>query len=70
MGDSPREELKRDGASVATPGSPRQKGHMVAWLGLAKQKSGDIAGARAAWEQALVIEPDYAWIKYGLMRSK
>jgi len=46
-------------------------GHAEAltWLGLAKQKLGDIDAARAAWTQALALEPEYAWVKYVLLPS-
>lgn len=46
-------------------------GHAEAltWLGLAKQKLGDVDAARAAWTQALVLEPEYAWVKYVLLPS-
>jgi tetratricopeptide (TPR) repeat protein len=39
------------------------------WLGMAKRNSGDIAGARVAWEKALAIEPNYGWVKYALLPS-
>lgn len=39
----------------------------LAWLGLAKQKAGDLTGAKAAWNRALAIEPNYAWIKLVLL---
>lgn len=41
----------------------------LTWLGIAKQKSGDLAGARAAWEQALAVEPAYGWVKSILLPS-
>lgn len=39
----------------------------LAWLGIARQKAGDLAAARAAWEAALALEPDYAWVKFALV---
>jgi tetratricopeptide (TPR) repeat protein len=45
------------------------RGDALTWLGIAKQKAGDFAAARAAWEQALAIEPDYAWVKFALLPS-
>ena len=41
----------------------------LTWLGIAKQKAGNTAGAQAAWQQALAIEPDYAWVKFALLPS-
>ena len=41
----------------------------LAWLGIAKQKNGDLVGARTAWEQALAAEPAYGWVKYRLLPS-
>jgi len=41
----------------------------LTWLGLAKQKAGDFAAARAAWERALALEPDYGWVKFALLPS-
>jgi hypothetical protein len=41
----------------------------LAWLGFAKQKSGDSEGAGAAWTKALDLEPEYAWVKHVLVPS-
>lgn len=41
----------------------------LAWLGIAKKKSGDLDGARKAWERALAVEPEYGWVKYVLLPS-
>jgi len=41
----------------------------LTWLGLAKQKAGDAEGARTAWQQALAIEPGFAWVKFALLPS-
>ena len=58
----------------AAPGTPPPGptwGHAdaLAWLGLAQQRAGDPAAARAAWQQALAIEPNYAWVKFALLPS-
>ena len=45
------------------------KAEALAWLGLARQKSGDPAGAKAAWDRALAIEPELSWIKLVLLPS-
>jgi len=54
---------------AAAPGPRWGRADALTWLGLAKQKTGDTAGARTAWQQALVIEPDYAWVKFALLPS-
>jgi tetratricopeptide (TPR) repeat protein len=41
----------------------------LAWLGIAKQKTGDVEGARTAWEHALAVEPEYGWVKHVLLPS-
>lgn len=41
----------------------------LAWLGIAKKKSGDLNGARKAWESALAVEAEYGWVKYVLLPS-
>jgi predicted TPR repeat methyltransferase len=51
------------------PGPAWGQADALAWLGFAKQKAGDLAAARAAWEQALAVEPNYAWVKYALLPS-
>jgi hypothetical protein len=44
-------------------------GESLVWLGIAKQKAGDISGARKAWQQALGLEQNYIWVKYVLLPS-
>ena len=41
----------------------------LAWLGYARQQAGDLTAARAAWQQALGVEPGYAWVKSVLLPS-
>ena len=59
----------------AAPGTPPPPGpawghaDALTWLGIARQKAGDLAAARAAWQQALAIEPNYAWVKFALLPS-
>ncbi|MEM6263455.1 MAG: tetratricopeptide repeat protein [Bacteroidota bacterium] len=38
-----------------------------AWLGLAYHKTGNSAKALNTFEKSLEFEPDFAWVKYGLM---
>jgi hypothetical protein len=61
--------VQRFGAAPDASGP--QWGHVEAlvWLGVARQRTGDPAGARAAWQQALAIEPDHRWVKFGLLPS-
>lgn len=33
------------------------------WRGLAKKEAGDLAGAKADWQQALQLAPEYGWAK-------
>ena len=54
---------------AAAPGPHWGQADALTWLGLAKQTAKDIAGARTAWEQALVLEPDYGWVKFALLPS-
>ena len=44
-------------------------GESLVWLGIAKQKAGDIGAARAAWQKALGLEQNYSWVKYVLLPS-
>jgi tetratricopeptide (TPR) repeat protein len=54
---------------AAAPGPHWGRADALTWLGIAKQKTGDTAGARTAWQQALAVEPDYAWVKFALLPS-
>lgn len=38
-----------------------------AWLGIAYQDLGELESARAAFEKALEIDPDFGWVKDGLL---
>ena len=38
-----------------------------AWLGIAYQDQGELESARAAFEKALEVDPDFGWVKYGLL---
>jgi tetratricopeptide (TPR) repeat protein len=63
-----KQAVDRFAGAGASPTGPTW-GHAdaLAWLGIAKKQAGDLAAARAAWQQALVIEPNYAWVKYALL---
>lgn len=45
------------------------QGETLVWLGIAKQKAGNTAAARAAWEKALGLEQNYGWVKHVLLPS-
>ena len=57
--------------AVEEPTGPVQPvwGHSeaYAWLGIAYQNQGELESARAAFEKALVIDPDFGWVKYELL---
>jgi len=55
--------------NAALPGPHWGRADALTWLGLAKQKAGDAEGARTAWQQALAIEPGFAWVKFALLPS-
>ena len=38
-----------------------------AWLGIAYQNQGELESARAAFEKALEIDPDFGWVKNWLL---
>ncbi len=38
-----------------------------AWLGIVYQDRGELEQARAAFEKALGIDPNFGWVKYGLL---
>ena len=39
----------------------------LAWLGIAHSSLGDFESAITAYNKALEVEPDFAWIKYELL---
>lgn len=45
------------------------RAEIYAWTGVIQQKLGDAAKAKAAFERALALDPDYAWVKYVLIPS-
>jgi len=42
---------------------PISDGRFTIWRGLAKKEAGDLSGAKADWQQALQLAPDYGWAK-------
>ena len=41
--------------------------NVYAWLGKAHVDRGNLTEARQAYERALQLEPEFAWVKYDLM---
>jgi len=39
----------------------------LAWLGIVYSSLGDLESAISAYKKALIVEPDFAWIKYELL---
>jgi tetratricopeptide (TPR) repeat protein len=56
-------------ADAASPGPHWGRADALTWGGRAQHTAGDLAAARAAWEQALALEPDYVWVKFALLPS-
>lgn len=56
---------------ITTPGGELEPswGHTdaYAWLGMAHMEKDQDTKARAAFEKALEIDPDFGWVKYGLL---
>ena len=38
-----------------------------AWLGIALNKQGQKEKAKEVFEEVLIIEPDFSWVKYSLL---
>jgi tetratricopeptide (TPR) repeat protein len=65
-----QQAVDRFAAPGAQPSGPAWgRADALTWLGIAKQRAGDLAAARAAWQQALTIEPNDAWVKFALLPS-
>lgn len=57
--------FERDAPAPAMPSWGRAEA--LAWHGQWELKAGRVESARAAYQQALAIEPEYAWVKYVLL---
>ncbi|HUQ98504.1 MAG TPA: tetratricopeptide repeat protein [Gemmatimonadaceae bacterium] len=51
----------------ASPNPAWGKAEAYVWLGQALQKQNRITEARAAYQQALAIQPNYPWVTYSLL---
>jgi len=73
--DKGLEELKRAAAlfdrwTAPDPSQPDWGNEQVyAWIGLAHLERNETILARKAFEKALMINPNYGWVKYVLMRK-
>jgi tetratricopeptide (TPR) repeat protein len=56
-------------ADASAPGPQWGRANALTWLGIAKQRAGDANAARAAWMQALALEPENSWVKLTLLPS-
>ena len=65
-----QQAVDRFEAGAQPAGAPRW-GHAeaLAWLGIARRRAGDTGRARTAWERALVLDPDYRWVRLALLPS-
>lgn len=57
--------FERDNPPAPMPSWGRAEA--LAWHGQWELKAGRVASARAAYEQALALEPEYGWVKYVLL---
>ncbi len=56
------------GSYDAPRGDPAESGaELWAWKGIAHLRAGQFAHARAAFERALELEPEYGWVRYNLL---
>lgn len=54
---------------TSAPGATWGHADALMWLGMARQKLGDIDGARAAWKEALQMDPGWQYIETTLLAS-
>jgi len=74
FGGDKKAALQQADAAVTAFAAPCQhicwgKEEAYVWRGLAKQDTGDKAGAQADWQQALQLSPDYQWPAQLLQRQ-
>ena len=62
-------DLAEQGACAAKEATMPDWGHadVFAWKGMMFAKEEDIDNAKAAYERALQVQPNYAWVKYVLL---
>jgi tetratricopeptide (TPR) repeat protein len=70
--DKAEQELRRarelfESETAAHPWPSWGRVDTLAWLGQVLEKAGRVDEARAAYEEALVLEPEHAWLKHELL---
>ncbi len=68
FGGDKKAALSHANAAISAFAAPCQsicwgEAEAFVWRGLAKKAEGDLAGAKADWQQALQLAPDYGWAK-------
>ncbi len=68
FGGDKKAALNHANAAIGAFAAPCQdicwgKAEAYVWRGLAKKEAGDLSGAKADWQQALQLAPDYGWAK-------
>ncbi len=68
FGGDKKAALSHANAAISAFATPCQdicwgEAEAYVWRGLAKKEAGDLSGAKADWQQALQLAPDYGWAK-------
>ena len=68
FGGDKKAALSHANAAISAFAAPCQdicwgQAEAYVWRGLAKKAEGDLSGAKADWQQALQLAPDYGWAK-------
>ncbi len=68
FGGDKKAALQHANAAISAFAAPCQEicwgqAEAYVWRGLAKKAEGDLSGAKADWQQALQLAPDYSWAK-------
>ena len=68
FGGDKKAALSHANAAISAFAAPCQdicwgEAEAYVWRGLAKKEAGDLSGAKADWQQALQLAPDYGWAK-------
>jgi tetratricopeptide (TPR) repeat protein len=68
FGGDKKAALSHANAAVSAFAAPCQdicwgEAEAYVWRGLAKKEAGDLSGAKADWQQALQLAPEYGWAK-------
>jgi len=68
FGGDKKAALSHANAAISAFAAPCQdicwgEAEAYVWRGLAKKEAGDLSGAKADWQQALQLAPEYGWAK-------